>query len=89
MAQKAVKDPDSKLDFGFDWSAWLGTDAITASVWMADAGLTLTGDAFDATKTTVWVEGGTAGEKLSATNRITTAAGRIDDRTIVITIKEQ
>lgn len=89
MASKATKDPDSKLDFGFDWTAWLGTDTITASTWTADAGLILSGETFDATKTTVWVEGGTAGEKLSATNRITTAAGRIDERTLILSIKEQ
>ncbi len=89
MASKTIKDPAAKLDFGFDWQAWLGTDTITASVWTADTGLTLSGPTFDTTKTTVWIEGGTAGEKLSATNRITTAVGRIDERTIVIAIKEQ
>ncbi len=89
MAQKATKDPSAKLDFGFDWAAWLGTDTITASTWTADTGLTLTGATFNATTTTVWVEGGVAGDKLSATNRITTTAGRIDERTIVIGIKEQ
>ncbi len=92
VAQKkatATKDPVAKLDFGFDWSAWLGTDTILTSTWTADPGLILSGPTFDGTKTSVWIEGGVAGDKLSATNHITTVAGRIDERTIVISIKEQ
>ncbi len=89
MPEKAVKDPIAKLDFGWTWETWLKGDTITASTWTADTGLTLTGATFNTTNTSVWIEGGTAGDKLSATNRITTAAGRIDERTIVIAIKEQ
>lgn len=88
MPFKATKDPQAKLDFGLDWTAWLGVDNITTSTWTADTGLTLTNATYNAKTTTVWIAGGTAGEKLSATNRIITAAGRQDERTIILAIKE-
>lgn len=91
MAFKAVKDPNAKLDYGFDWSAWLDGDTISASSWTVPTGLTQSvspAPSFSATTTTIWLEGGTAGEKYSVSNHITTTAGRQDDRTIVVSVKE-
>lgn len=85
-----IKDPNAKLDYGFDWSAWLVTDTITASTWVVSpAGPTLSGATFSPTKTTIWVDGGTADTKYRLTNHITTTAGRIDDRSFNLKIKEQ
>ncbi len=89
MARKAVKDPDSTLDYGFDWAAWLGTDTIIASTWFSDAGLTLTGGAFDATKTTVWVAGGEEGVVYRLINRITTSQGRTDEKTLRLLVRDE
>ena len=34
MAYEVKKDPNADLDYGFDWTAWLGaTDTITESTW--------------------------------------------------------
>ena len=89
MSFKAEKDPNARLDYSIDWSAWLGTDTIATSAWTADTGLTLSGATNDTTSATVWVEGGTAGEVYGVTNTITTAGGRRDERTIKFKIKEQ
>jgi hypothetical protein len=84
------KDPAAKLDYGFDWAAWLGTDTITASEWsVAPAGPVLSGETFDANSTSVFMAGGTVGNSYTLSNKITTAAGRIDERSIKIKVKDQ
>lgn len=89
MAKRYVKDPDATLDFAIDWSEWLDGDVIATSVWVLSAGLTEVSSSNDDTISTVWLSGGTAGDKEYATNRITTGTGRIDDRTIVLAIAEK
>lgn len=85
-----LKDPDAVMDFSIDWSNWLlAGDEITASEWFVDAGLTKQADTNDETSTTVWLAGGTEGVNYTATNRITTAAGRVDDRVVEIRCRER
>ncbi len=75
------KDPDAALDYGVDWSAWLGTDTIASAVWTLPAGLTQPRPSSVAGGiATVWLAGGTSGVTYTVTCRVTTAAGRIDDR---------
>lgn len=88
------KDPDSQLDFGFDWSGWLETgDSITDSSWEVDsADVTIVGDEFTDTKTKVWLSGGAAGTSYRVTNRVTTAGGafsRIVDRSFLLRVLER
>ena len=85
---KETIDPDSVLDYAQDWSAWLDTDTITASTWTAPTGVTVDSDSFTDTISTVWLSGGTVGESYIITNHITTTAGRQDDRSIKIKVKE-
>ena len=90
-SQKKLKDPDSTLDFGFDWEDWLDdvTDTIAASTWTVPAGLTKDSDTFDDTTTTIWLSGGTAGTWYTCVNHITTAAGREDDRSLYIKVVDR
>jgi hypothetical protein len=83
------KDPDATLDYKGDWSKWLGGDTIATSTWDVPDGITLLSETHDATTVLTWFSGGTAGQKYEVRNRITTAAGRVDDRTIAIKIKEK
>lgn len=85
------KDPDATLDYQVDWSAWLGTDTISVSSWIAASGITTGSPASSHTTTTatVWASGGTAGEVYTLTNRIVTAGGRTNDQSIVIQVSEQ
>ena len=83
------KDPDAKLDYEIDWTSWLNGDTIDSSAWIVPTGITKESDAHDDTSTTIWLSGGSVGEVYNITNRITTAGGRIEDRTIVFTIEEK
>lgn len=79
-----LKDPDATLDYLVDWSGWLGSDTISASAWVVPDGITKTTDSHTTTTATVWLSGGTAGDVYRVTSRITTAGGRVNDRTITI-----
>jgi hypothetical protein len=82
VALDFTKDPDAKLDFPIDWSGWLGSDSITASLWSVPAGLTLESEVFAPAETTAWLSGGTDGAVYVVTNRITTTAGRVNEASI-------
>ena len=88
-----TKDPDANLDYGFSWTDWLpqlpAPDTITASTWILHADLTLTGESFDTTTTTVWISGGTIGQTYTCVNRITTDQSRVDDRSFLMRIAER
>lgn len=90
------KDPNAVLDYTEDWSAWLAENApddTIASVDVEVDGVTLEDTTFDDTSVTVWLSGGTVGERGSARIRITTAGvgaqPRTDDWTLYFKIKER
>lgn len=98
--QKMSKDPDAVKDYGFDWSPWLAGDQIVTSDWSIAAAepYQSAGDSSylhidrvlqDATTTTVWLSKGSDGITYSVRNRVTTAAGRTEDQTLKIKIREQ
>lgn len=86
MAYK--KDPNATLDYSFDWGPYLTPlgDTITLVEWVLSTGLTKVSQSNTATTATVFVSGGVLDEVESLTCRITTAGGRIDDRTISLNI---
>ena len=89
MTFRKIKDPDAVLDYSIDWSAWLGSDTITTSDWIvagADSDLAVDSDSKSTTAATVWLSGGTLGLTYTMTNRITTADGRTDHRSISVQI---
>lgn len=89
MAQIFVKDPDAVLDYVIDWSAWLDTDTISTSVWTVPDGITKDSDTETATASTIWLSSGTVDTDYDGVNHIVTAAGREDDRTITIQVREK
>lgn len=90
MAEKHFgKDPDAVLDYTIDWGPWLGDDTITSVSWVADADITVDSETNTTTTATVWLSGGTVGARHELTCSIVTAAGREDDRTIAIIIRER
>lgn len=88
-----TKDPNAKLDYPFNWAAWLPYgDTIASVAYVVASGLTLSADpppSFSNTVATPFLQGGTLGETYSVVCRITTAAGRIQDQTIYIYIADQ
>lgn len=86
MAQTFFKDPNAVLDYTIDWSTWLGSDTISSSDWVVDSGITENSASNTTTAATIWLSGGTAGTAYAVTNRIVTAGGRTEDRTLTIVV---
>lgn len=85
-----VKDPDSYLDYTLDWSEWLDTDTISSAAWAATpSDLTIASTTTTTTLAAAWVSGGTHGTDYDLRCRITTAGGRIDDRTIRLQVRHR
>jgi len=85
-----TKDPDAVLDYSVEWSKWLAGDQIATSEWSAsDSSLETADDSITATRTTVWLSGGTVGQLYTVTNRITTAGGRTDERSFMVQVQDR
>lgn len=92
-----AKDPDARLDYQFDWSLWLQVgETITDSEFLVESSEAITTFAIepstqeiDGGLTTFWATGGVATETVEITNRITTSAGRIDDKTSRLRVRER
>jgi len=94
-----LKDPDAKLDYPFDWRAktngngdsdWLASDeTIVSYVITVDDGITLISSSEINGMVVVWLSGGEVGEWYDVACKITTSAGRMDERTIHIHIEER
>ena len=85
--QNPLKDPSAVLDYVFDWTEWLATgETITDHTITADTGITVDSSTELDGKVTVWLSGGTAGQNYKVACKITTSAGRTDERTIWIKV---
>jgi len=84
-----TKDPNAVLDYGFDWEEWLDGDTIDTSTWTPPAGITKDSDSKTTLTTTVVLSGGTAGQWYAVLNRITTAGGLTDDRTLMVRVADK
>lgn len=85
-----VKDPSAVKDYVVDWGPWLtaaGSDTISSSTFSVDAGITIDSDTNTTTTGTVWLSGGTAGERYTVTHEIVTAGGRTDQRSFVVRVE--
>lgn len=100
----AVKDPDARLDFAFDWkplthgregarSDWLGaTETIVSHTILkspADSAVVVDVHTEADGVVTVWLTGGEVGKSVQITCRVTTNEGRTEDRTRKIDIRER
>ena len=102
MKQK-LKDPGDVLDYKFDFapltnsqtganSDWLESgETISTATVTVDSGLTKDSDSITDTNTsvTVWLSGGTAGEKYKVLCEIVTSAGRTKQKTMMIKMTNQ
>lgn len=87
-----TKDPDAVLDWKFDWASWLADgETIVSHTVAADDGITVDSSNVtdDDTSVTAWLSGGTDGTRYSVTCRVVTSAGRTDDRTITVYVRER
>lgn len=88
--------PGAVLDYGIDYSAWTlesPGDTIIDSAWeiqttdVAPGSLTILADDLDGSLSSVRVGGGNLGQAYRLVNTITTAEGRIDKRSILLTCR--
>ena len=84
----APVDPDAVIDYTIDWADWLGTDTIATSAWT----ITNASEASSSNTTTtaqVFIQSATKGKIVEMRNRITTAGGRTEDRTLRAKVREK
>lgn len=84
--------PEDVLDYTLDWDdRWLeGGDEIQSSEWDVETGITVEGGSKapsnTTSTTTIWLSGGTVGQRYRVTNLIATSAGRLKERSFVVRI---
>ena len=86
------KDPDEVLDYQFDWTERLEVgETLTSSAFtIAEGTVTKDSQTYAPSGTsTVWLSGGTLGEKCLITNRVTTSAGRTYDESAHLRIRSK
>jgi len=83
------KDPDAVLDYSVRWEPWLAGDELATVVWTVPTGIVKDSQSATADTATVWLSGGTAGRSYFVTCHITTTAGREDDRTFRVDVRER
>lgn len=91
MKMMPPKDPNDRVDYFWDWSAWLpeGDSVATSQIIPDDAeALTIDGTQQSATAISCFVAGGSLHQKHIITNRIVTAQGRQKDASIIIPIEQ-
>lgn len=83
-------DPNANLDFSFDWTAWLATnETITAQTVTATPGATVNTVSQTAGIVTYWLTAGNNGSTVTVTCHITTSAGRQDDRSVSVVVRQR
>lgn len=83
------KDPDATLDYSVDWTDWLADSETITTIDVEATGVTLDSSAHADGISTAWVSGGAVHTQATVRHRITTSAGRIDDRTIKLSIQHR
>jgi len=90
------KDPDAKLDFKFDWSAWLtageSIDNYSLELFSDEESpvvLKIDSDSNLGDSIIVWLSAGTHGVLYEARCEIETNQNRTDERTMLISCKDR
>lgn len=85
-----TKDPEAVLDYAFNWASWLASgETISTHTVTVPSGLTKDSDSESSGIVTAWISGGTAGTEYTVECKITTSAGRTDERSITINVRER
>lgn len=90
----AVKDPDSRIDFEFEWgAAYPDGQAVVASLWTCApdeaGGVAVVAASHDLVKTVATLSGGIAGHVYRVTNRVTMSDGQVDERSLTMRVEER
>lgn len=78
-------DPDATLDFAFEWAPYLEAgDALVDCTLLPVSAASITSVVWIGTRLSFWAAAVPEGAVVEVTCRIVTAAGRVDDRTLVL-----
>lgn len=97
------KDPNAILDYAFLWQDWLEeTETIVTATVTPTTGITLVSSEINGSPLTLetivhkvgsvvtaWLSGGEAMQTYTVTNRIVTSAGRQDERSFLLKLRER
>ena len=86
-----AKDPDARLDYTVDWTAFLTGSSDTVSTYSfvsPSVDLTFEDEAMLDGMHTIFISGGTLNEVYLVTSRIETTGGRINDSSFRLLIRE-
>lgn len=87
------KDPDAVLDYVYDWAPWLAAeetiDERVVTVTGSDGELAIDTTSATDDAVTVWLSGGTHGVKYRVACLIITSAGRTDERTFTVSVRNR
>ena len=84
-----TKDPNAKLDYTFDWTKYLqGISDTIATASVTVEGATLESFLHSGNTVVAWVSGGEVGNTARVSCTINTTNGRIDERSILLNIKQ-
>lgn len=85
------KDPAEKLDYQFDWAAYLGSDTITGTpTWTSSpSGLTHVATSNTTTTTTIRLSGGVVGQEYIVTCHIVTVSGQEAERSFRLKVVDR
>ena len=87
---RVLKDPAAVLDYAVDWGRWLDEgETIASHTVTVPTGLTLDSSNEADGKVTAWLSGGTANESYTVSYAITTSAGRQDERSIAVLVRDR
>ena len=83
------KDPAAVLEYGWPWAVWLNGDTIDVFSFDVPTGLTEVISYEEDGLITLWLSGGTLGKSYRVTCTITTAAGRIEQRSAIFNMVDK
>jgi hypothetical protein len=88
-----LKDPDSRVDYGIDWIAYLGDQTLAASQWSVTpseaGGVALETASFDLRRTAARIFGGLPGHVYNVSNRVMLSDGSSDERSICLRVEQR
>ena len=88
-----LKDPQSRVDYAIDWSAYLAGHTIAGSAWSVSpdepGGVAVDASGFAPAQTSATLTGGVAGHVYSVSNHVTLSDGRSDDRSLTLRVEQR
>lgn len=88
-----LKDPQSRVDYAVDWTAYLDGQTVADSVWTVrpqePGGIAVEEASFDLSRSAARLVGGTIGRVYTVSNLVTLSDGAQDERSITLRVEQR